>query len=269
MILRYCKPMVLMIIVGAVLCAVTLAKMSGQNEQSSAASVGETERSITVAEVPAPALATLKKLAGGAEFTEFSEEIEHGQTFYEGSWKKPSGKNVDALVTPAGDLVEIEEEVAADDVPVAVLKAAQAAAGNDPNLAFEKKTMFLYEAKFRKGERGQELLMTPDGRKVEEEAEKGKKDNEDKDENEKKVSLNELPDAVKAAILKEAEGGTIKKIESDTENGKTIYEAEVVINEKTVEIKVAADGTLLSKEAEEDNDEADKNNEDNESDKDD
>jgi uncharacterized membrane protein YkoI len=60
-----------------------------------------------------------------------------------------------------------------------------------------------------------------------------------------------VPPAVKTTILKEAEGGTIKEIESETRNGQTTYEAEVVINGKKFEIKVAADGMLLGKKAEE------------------
>jgi len=130
---------------------------------------GETEREVTEAQVPAPALAELKKLAGRATITEFAEEVEHGHTFYEGSWQTPSGAKMDVLVTASGDLVEIEERVTADQVPEAVLKAAGKAAGKGAKLGFEKKTMVLYEVKFRKGGRRHELLLTPDGRAVEEE----------------------------------------------------------------------------------------------------
>lgn len=76
---------------------------------------GESERQITKEEVPEAALATLKKLAGRAEITEFAEESEQGHTFYEGSWKSQSGANMDVLVTKSGALVEIEEQVDDDD----------------------------------------------------------------------------------------------------------------------------------------------------------
>jgi uncharacterized membrane protein YkoI len=49
------------------------------------------------------------------------------------------------------------------------------------------------------------------------------------DENELKVSIDQVPSAVKTALLKEAQGGTIKEIELGSENGKTIYEADVDI----------------------------------------
>jgi len=143
---------------------------------------GEVERKVTKAEVPAAALATLKKLARGAKITEFAEEIEFGHTFYEGSWKAPSGAKMDVLVTKTGDLVEIEEQVGTDKVPAAVLKAARKAAGKGAQLAFEKKTMILYEVKFQKGDSRHELLLTPDGRRVEEEVEKGNPDDGDDDE---------------------------------------------------------------------------------------
>jgi len=134
----------------------------------------EVERKVTEAQVPEAALEMLKKLAAGSKITEFAEEMENGHTFYEGSWQSPLTGQMDVLVTPTGDLVEIEEQVDADNVPPGALKAARKVAGKDAELAFEKKTMILYEVKFTKGESRHELLLTPDGRRVEEEVEKGK-----------------------------------------------------------------------------------------------
>jgi len=74
---------------------------------------------------------------------------------------------------------------------------------------------------------------------------------------EREVSIEEVPPAVKAAILAEAEGGTIGEIEVETQDGKTVYEAEAIIDGREIEIEVAADGTLLSKETEDDEDEQD------------
>ena len=134
------------------------------------------------AEVPKPALEALKKLAGNVPFTEFAEEIEHGHKFYEGSWAGPSG-NVDALVTEAGDLVEIEEVVPVDKVPAPVRGQADKEAGKDAKVTFEKKTMVLYEIHFDKGGKGQEMIFTPDGRRYVEEGEKtGEKEEEERGE---------------------------------------------------------------------------------------
>jgi hypothetical protein len=129
----------------------------------------ESERRVTEAEVPKPALATLKKQAGGAAITEFAEEIEHGHTFYEGSWKGPHG-NVDCLVTAAGALVEIEESVPADSVPEAVREAASNAAGDGAKPDFEKKTLILYEIHFTKDGKAHEAIFTADGRLYHEKA---------------------------------------------------------------------------------------------------
>jgi uncharacterized membrane protein YkoI len=139
----------------------------------------EQERTVTEAEVPAPALAALKKLAGGAELTEFAEEIEHGSTFYEGSWKTADGSNVGTLVTSTGDLVEIEEQLKPEQVPAAILAAVRKLSGPDAPLFCEKKTMILYEVKFRKDEQRHEILYTPDGRTVEKDIEAGRRDVDD------------------------------------------------------------------------------------------
>lgn len=123
----------------------------------------EQERKIEEKDVPKAALDALKKLAGGAAITEFSEEIEHGSKFYEGAWKGSHGK-IEMLVTVDGDLVEVEETVFGDSVPKAVMAAAEKAAGKGAELCFEKKTLILYEAKFKKGDSKHELVLTPDGR---------------------------------------------------------------------------------------------------------
>lgn len=85
---------------------------------------------------------------------------------------------------------------------------------------------------------------------------------------EERVTIDQVPAAVRATILKEAKGGTIKEIERETENGKTIYEAEIIIDGKEVEIEVAVDGTLLGREIEEADDDDDDDEDDDEDDDD-
>ena len=72
---------------------------------------------------------------------------------------------------------------------------------------------------------------------------------------EREVSIDQVPAAVKAAILAQAGTGTIEEVELGNENGQIIYEADVIIDGQEVEIKVAPDGTLVAKDGE--NDEAD------------
>ncbi len=73
-------------------------------------------------------------------------------------------------------------------------------------------------------------------------------------EGEEQVTLEQVPAAVKATILKEAAGGKITEIERETKNGKTIYEAEFLRDGREIEIKVAPDGTFLGREVEDDDD---------------
>jgi hypothetical protein len=99
----------------------------------------EHERVIKESEVPPPALAALKKFAGGATILKIEEETEHGTRFFEGSWKTAAGSRMEVLVTTDGDLVETEEAVQADVVPKAVLAAAHKEAGKDAKMYFEKR----------------------------------------------------------------------------------------------------------------------------------
>ncbi len=85
-------------------------------------------------------------------------------------------------------------------------------------------------------------------------------------EGEREVTLAEVPELVKAAILAQAQGNTINEIEVEVENGQQVYEAEVIVNGREVDIRVAADGTVLGEETDDedgdDDDEADDDDED-------
>ena len=159
---------------GVAACAVALIGLGAlaQNKpaQPPAQPAGDHEREVTADQVPAAALATLKKLAGNATITEFAEEVEHGHTFYEGSWKGATG-NVDAVVTSAGDLVVIEEVVPKEMVSSAAWGEVEKAAGKDANLTIERKSMVLYEAHWKtKDGKSHEMVVTPDGRPFDEDA---------------------------------------------------------------------------------------------------
>ena len=72
---------------------------------------------------------------------------------------------------------------------------------------------------------------------------------------EKDVTIDQVPAAVKATILKEAGGNKIEEIEEISVDGKVVYyEAEWKTGGKEIEIKVAPDGKLLKKEIEDDDD---------------
>ena len=65
-----------------------------------------------------------------------------------------------------------------------------------------------------------------------------------------KVTREQLPEAVKATLDKEAKGGKVEDIEKQTLDGKVIYEADVILGGKEWEIRIAADGTLVGKKLE-------------------
>jgi hypothetical protein len=76
---------------------------------------------------------------------------------------------------------------------------------------------------------------------------KEKEEKEEKEGNETKVQLSQVPQAVQTTLKEESHGATIATVDKETDDGKTIYEADVDIKGKNYEIKIAEDGTLISK----------------------
>jgi uncharacterized membrane protein YkoI len=79
------------------------------------------------------------------------------------------------------------------------------------------------------------------------------------DEREEQVTLDQVPPAVRAAILREAADGIILEIVREIEDGQEIFEAEILVDAATViEVEFAPDGRVLEREirgADEDDDE--------------
>lgn len=67
-----------------------------------------------------------------------------------------------------------------------------------------------------------------------------------------KMTLDQVPPAVRETITREAGGSPVGEIEREQENGRTVYEAAVTTGGKKVEIKVDGDGKLLGRENEDD-----------------
>jgi uncharacterized membrane protein YkoI len=208
-------------------------------------------------QVPAKAMATLKKLAGTAEITEIEREKEHGLVIYEAEWSV-NGKEKEAAVTADGDLVEMEEEIDASALPPKVKEVVAKEFPAAADIEYEKVMVVLYEIEGKVKGKEKEILVMATGKIVKEEEEDD--DDEDDGEDEEEISLDQVPAAVKATILAEAKGAPIKEVERETEDGKTVYEAEWNVGEMEVEIKVAPDGTLLKKEIEEEDDDDDDDN---------
>jgi len=63
-----------------------------------------------------------------------------------------------------------------------------------------------------------------------------------------KTSLDKLPTAAKAAILKEAAGAKITEVEQEKHGGVTVYEAEWKVNGVEHEVCVTAEGVVIERE---------------------
>jgi uncharacterized membrane protein YkoI len=160
-----------------------------------------------------------------------------------------------------------ETEVSIKEVPAAVKVTllAEAKGGTIEEIEMETENgRTVYEADVIIDGQEVEIQVAPDGTLLGKEIEdndegdddddEGDDDDEDEDEDEEEVSLDDVPAAVKATILKEAAGAEIEEVDKETEDGQTVYEAEFEADGKEIEIEVATDGTLLERETEEDDD---------------
>jgi hypothetical protein len=77
------------------------------------------------------------------------------------------------------------------------------------------------------------------------------KENEKEEGNEVQITADQLPPAVRDTMQRESGGAALTKVEKETKEGKTSYEADTTIGGKEYELKVAEDGTLLKKKMEE------------------
>jgi len=73
-------------------------------------------------------------------------------------------------------------------------------------------------------------------------------DNGAKSEKAQRVTLTDLPGAVRVSVEKATAHGKIEKIDQETENGKVVYDVEAVVGGKHVEYTIAADGVVVGTE---------------------
>lgn len=70
------------------------------------------------------------------------------------------------------------------------------------------------------------------------------------DEDEKVVSLDQIPAPAKASLVREAKGDPIVRVEVESHKGKTIYEGVVKHGDDLIGINVDADGKVLGRHSE-------------------
>lgn len=135
------------------------------------------ERRIAESDVPAAALAALKKAAAGAKFEELEEETTAGHKHYEAEWRA-NGAEVEMAVTADGDIIEMEEAIAADAAPAGVRAAAKAAAG-DAKFTVSKLTITVYEVEYSVAGKHHEKMFLADGCVAQNDDDEDGEDNDD------------------------------------------------------------------------------------------
>ena len=74
-----------------------------------------------------------------------------------------------------------------------------------------------------------------------------KESDEGDEQNEVKMSINDVPAPVRQTLSQQDNGASIKHVDRETSNGKLVYEADVVQNGQNMEIKVDPSGQIVSK----------------------
>ena len=190
------------------------------------------EEQVELSGVPAAVRQTLERASKGGKLGTIMKVNEEGKTSYE------------AEIASKGKTAEVS--IAADG------KLIKEGAEEEKEAVSEKKA----ERKETKGKEGKAERKEAKGKeaKTERKEVKKKEAKEEKKEEgqEKKVALAQLPRAVRATLLRASKGGEIEEITKETEEGKVVYSAEV---ELKVEIEIAANGKLIKKAVEDEEDE--------------
>ena len=130
------------------------------------------EKKLTRSQLPAPVQARVDAESQGATVKGFSEEKEKGQIFYEAEMTV-NGHSKDVLIDAKGNVVEVEEEVAANALPDAVRDGLQAKAGKGKLGRVESLTkqgkLVAYEAKVLTDGKKSEIQVGPDGKALDHE----------------------------------------------------------------------------------------------------
>ena len=141
---------------------------------------------------------------------------------------------------------EKEEKIKFADAPAAVQKTLKREAGGAEIKDVVKETedgKTTYEANVKIDGHLYEISVAADGTLIE-------KALDDEEEEEVPIKFSEAPAAVQKTLTREAGGAKIDKVAKVASEGRTLYEADVMIDGKNYEITVTAEGLLLTKELE-------------------
>jgi hypothetical protein len=62
---------------------------------------------------------------------------------------------------------------------------------------------------------------------------------------EKRIKRSELPTAVEKTVVEQSKGATIRGFSEEKENGRTTYEAEMLVNGRTKDVQMDANGAVI------------------------
>lgn len=130
----------------------------------------ETEKRVTMKELPAAVQATVKEQSKGAKLRGLAMETENGRTYYEAELSV-KGHSKDVTIDPDGKVVTIEEQIALLSLPAAAKAEILKQAGKGKILLVESITennaIVAYEAHIKKAGKVSEVKVSPDGKPME------------------------------------------------------------------------------------------------------
>ena len=197
---------------------------------------------LTLDQVPAPVRATIEQQAPGAKIEAIFPTQEGGQTVYLAA-ATAEKKQMTLRVAADGKLLQkaSHEELTLDTAPPAikeiVLKEGAGAQIKEfARIVQDRKVMYVAVLQ---GD-GKEINLLLDG--------EGKVMHKDVEEN---LTLDQVPAPVKETILKETAGAKVERIAPVRDEAKTLYLVDAQADEKSITLKVDADGKLLAKDVQE------------------
>lgn len=157
-----------------------------------------------------------------------------------------------------------EKKITIDQVPApakaAILKAVGDGRIVDIGEITDGGKVIRYEVECIKGGQEIDIVVAPDGRLLTSRQESSADakppaaekpaDADEVETSSKEVSLDQVAAAVRETILKEAGKNTIKEVEEKVINGKTVYEASWIVEDKEIEVQVAPDGKVIKRKVE-------------------
>jgi hypothetical protein len=127
------------------------------------------EKKIDRKDLPPAVEKTVEAQSQGATIKGFSQEKENGQLNYEAEMTV-NGHSKDVLIDPQGEVVEVEEQVPLESLPMAVKEVLQTKAGAGKILKVESLTkhdkLVAYEAVVQTNGKKKEIQVGPDGEKL-------------------------------------------------------------------------------------------------------